>query len=61
MNGEPLPGEHGYPLRLASVGRYGYKWCKWITRIELTDTDFRGHYEGRRGWSDRGMRGEPFA
>ena len=59
MNGEPLTLEHGFPLRLASDGRYGYKWPKWLSAIELVDHDYRGHYEGRRGWSDEGMRGRP--
>ena len=59
MNGEPLEPGHGYPVRMASDGRYGYKWPKWLTEVELVDYDFRGHYEGRRGWSDEGVRGEP--
>ncbi|MBN1674317.1 MAG: molybdopterin-dependent oxidoreductase [Kiritimatiellae bacterium] len=58
MNGHPLPLEHGFPIRLTSDGRYGYKWPKWLQRIELVAHDFKGHYEGRRGWSDRGRRGE---
>lgn len=59
MNGVPIPLDHGFPIRLTADGRYGYKWPKWLCRIELTDADFRGHYEGRRGWSDEGRRGRP--
>jgi DMSO/TMAO reductase YedYZ molybdopterin-dependent catalytic subunit len=59
MNGEPLTAEHGYPVRLIADGKYGYKWCKWLTGIELVDFDFKGHYEGKRGWSDAARRGEP--
>lgn len=57
MNGAAVPADHGYPVRVVSEGKYGYKWCKWVTSIELTDRDFKGHYEGRRGWSDAGTRG----
>ena len=34
-------------LRLVVPSRWGYKWIKWLTRIELTDYDFRGRYESR--------------
>jgi len=57
MNGEPLTIDHGFPLRLTSDGKYGYKWPKWVREIEAVDHDFKGHYEGKRGWSDEGKRG----
>lgn len=57
MNGEPIPPDHGYPVRLAADGRYGYKWCKWLSEIEVVDHDYKGHYEGKRRWSDAGRRG----
>ena len=57
MNDETIPPEHGFPVRMASDGKYGYKWPKWLCEIELVDYDFKGHYEGRRGWSDAGIRG----
>jgi len=59
MNEEPLGLEHGFPVRMASDGKYGYKWPKWLCAVELVDHDFKGHYEGRRGWSDVGTRGRP--
>ena len=59
MNDEPLTPEHGFPLRLTAEGKYGYKWCKWLTEIELVDYDCKGHYEGKRGWSDDATRGQP--
>jgi len=58
MNGEPLTGEHGFPLRIAAIGKYAYKWCKWLTEISVLDYDYKGHYEGKRGWSDTASRGE---
>ena len=36
----------GYPLRLAIPGKYGYKWPKWIERVELTGTERKGYWEG---------------
>lgn len=39
---EPLPET----LRLAAPGMWGYKWIKWLTRIEVVDYDFKGAYEG---------------
>jgi hypothetical protein len=51
MNGEPLPPEHGYPLRLRIPGLYGQKQPKWIERIEFTDEIRLGYWE-KQGWSD---------
>lgn len=51
MNGETLPVDHGYPLRLVAPGKAGYKWVKWITHIELVDYDYKGYWESR-GWDD---------
>ncbi|MCA1614391.1 MAG: molybdopterin-dependent oxidoreductase, partial [Acidobacteria bacterium] len=49
MNGRPLPENHGYPVRVIVPGLYGEKNVKWVTRIELVDTDAKGFYE-RQGW-----------
>ena len=57
MNREPLTGVHGFPVRVAAIGKYAYKWCKWLNRITVLDYDFKGHYEGKRGWSDTAVRG----
>ena len=59
MNGKPLTRDHGYPIRMAEIGKYGYKWCKWLTKITLHGDDYKGHYEAYRGWSDTAVRGEP--
>ncbi|MEO6653634.1 MAG: molybdopterin-dependent oxidoreductase [Ilumatobacteraceae bacterium] len=55
MNGEPLPAEHGYPVRLVVPGLYGYvSATKWVTEIELTRwEDFDGYWVPR-GWSKEG-------
>lgn len=46
MNGIILPPERGFPFQLVAENKYGYKWAKWITHIELSDkTDFAGYWE----------------
>jgi DMSO/TMAO reductase YedYZ molybdopterin-dependent catalytic subunit len=43
-----LPPERGFPFQVVAVGKWGYKWAKWVTRIELSaDTSFRGYWESR--------------
>ncbi|MFF7484478.1 molybdopterin-dependent oxidoreductase [Streptomyces luteogriseus] len=52
MNGEPLPFDHGFPVRMVVPGLYGFvSACKWITDIELTTFDAYDPYWVRRGWS----------
>lgn len=52
MNGEPLPPEHGFPVRLVVPGLYGYvSATKWLREIELTTFDAFDHYWERRGWA----------
>jgi DMSO/TMAO reductase YedYZ molybdopterin-dependent catalytic subunit len=48
MNGLVLPPERGFPFQLVAESKYGYKWVKWITSIEVSnDTNFRGYWESR--------------
>jgi len=35
VNGEVLPEEHGYPLRVVAKDRFGYDWVKWVASIEV--------------------------
>ncbi len=51
LDGQPLSKEHGFPLRLIVPGIYGMKNVKWITGIELVNTDYKGYWQ-QRGWSD---------
>ena len=53
MNGVILPEEHGYPLRLVIPDKLGYKWVKWIVKIELVDYEYEGYWESR-GYSNTG-------
>ena len=45
MNGEPLPKEHGYPVRLLVPGWYGMASVKWLVNIRVLDRPFRGFHE----------------
>jgi DMSO/TMAO reductase YedYZ molybdopterin-dependent catalytic subunit len=51
MNGATLPDGHGFPVRMLVPGIYGMKHCKWLTRIEVVNTDYQGYWQ-QRGWSD---------
>ncbi len=54
MNGVALPPERGFPFQLVAESKWGYKWIKWITKIELSDDeDYQGYWESR-GYSDSG-------
>jgi DMSO/TMAO reductase YedYZ molybdopterin-dependent catalytic subunit len=51
MNGEPLPIEHGFPVRMVVPGLYGYvSACKWITEMEFTTFTAYDAYWVKRGW-----------
>ncbi len=55
MNGEPLPPEHGFPVRMLTPGLYGYVGaCKWVRELELTRFDAVDAYWVARGWSPQG-------
>jgi DMSO/TMAO reductase YedYZ molybdopterin-dependent catalytic subunit len=52
VNGLTLPKSEGYPFQLVAEGKLGYKWAKWITKMEVSnDTSFRGYWESR-GYSN---------
>jgi len=54
MNGLELPPERGFPFQLVAEDKWGYKWVKWITAIELSnDPDFKGYWESR-GYNNNG-------
>ena len=48
MNGEPIPRQHGYPLRLVVPGWYGVASVKWLTEIEVTGVPFDGYFQTDR-------------
>lgn len=47
MNGEPLPREHGGPLRLIVPGFYGVSQVKWVERIEVWPSRFAGWFQAK--------------
>ncbi|MBY9075037.1 molybdopterin-dependent oxidoreductase [Nocardioides sp. WL0053] len=55
MNGEPLPVEHGFPVRMVVPGLYGYvSATKWLVDLEVTRFADVTAYWTERGWSPRG-------
>jgi DMSO/TMAO reductase YedYZ molybdopterin-dependent catalytic subunit len=63
MNGDPLPPQHGYPMRLIVPGWYGMTSVKWLERITVLDSPFGG-YQQARGYRFRQTpdeEGEPVA
>lgn len=55
MNGEPLPFEHGFPVRLVVPGLYGYvSATKWVTELKVTRFAVDEGYWTPRGWSALG-------
>lgn len=55
MNGEPLPLEHGYPVRMVVPGLYGFvSATKWVVDLEVTRFADNRAYWTQRGWSERG-------
>jgi DMSO/TMAO reductase YedYZ molybdopterin-dependent catalytic subunit len=54
MNGQPLPIEHGFPVRTLVPGLYGYvSACKWVVDMEVTSFDDISAYWVDRGWAEQ--------
>jgi DMSO/TMAO reductase YedYZ molybdopterin-dependent catalytic subunit len=52
MNNVTIPAERGYPFQLVAQDKWGYKWIKWIEKIQVTDDpNYRGYWE-QRGYSN---------
>jgi hypothetical protein len=62
LNGVELPPERGFPFQLVAEQKWGYKWIKWITKIELSsDINYKGFWESR-GYNNNGdLNGSKFA
>lgn len=55
MNGEPLPIEHGFPVRMVVPGLYGYvSATKWVTELKVTTFADDFGYWSDKGWSEKG-------
>jgi DMSO/TMAO reductase YedYZ molybdopterin-dependent catalytic subunit len=54
LNDITLPPDRGFPFQVVANHKFGYKWAKWVTRIELSsDTNFRGFWE-KNGYNNNG-------
>jgi DMSO/TMAO reductase YedYZ molybdopterin-dependent catalytic subunit len=47
INGRVLDAKRGFPFQVVAESKLGYKWVKWVTRIELSDKPYRGFWEQR--------------
>lgn len=52
VNSTPLQEHDGFPLRLICFGKYGYKWAKWVSKLEVMDDSQLGFWESF-GYSDQ--------
>ena len=52
VNGKPLKRHDGFPLRLIAFGKYGYKWAKGVSKLEVISSTKKGFWEVR-GYPDR--------
>ncbi|MFA5070899.1 MAG: molybdopterin-dependent oxidoreductase [Candidatus Pacearchaeota archaeon] len=60
MNNVTLPAERGFPFHLVAESKWGYKWIKWVTKIELSDDEnYKGYWESR-GYAKEGNLNESF-
>jgi DMSO/TMAO reductase YedYZ molybdopterin-dependent catalytic subunit len=60
MNNVTIPPQQGFPFQLVAEGKWGYKWSKWVTGIEVIDNpNYKGYWESR-GYSISGDLNESF-
>ena len=60
MNNVTIPVERGFPFQLVAESKWGYKWIKWITEIEVSDNiNYEGYWESR-GYSNSGDTNQSF-
>ncbi|MDD1676035.1 MAG: molybdopterin-dependent oxidoreductase [Methanomicrobiales archaeon] len=60
MNNLTLPPERGFPFQVVAEDKFGYKWVKWVTKIEVSDDpQYRGYWE-RRGFAIDGNLSQPY-
>lgn len=61
MNNVTTPPERGFPFQLVAESKWGYKWIKWINKIEISNnTNYTGYWESR-GYSNTGNLNESFS
>lgn len=60
INDLTLPPERGFPFQLVAEQKYGYKWAKWITSIEVLSQEEEGYWESRGYSNSADVGGYPF-
>jgi DMSO/TMAO reductase YedYZ molybdopterin-dependent catalytic subunit len=58
VNSEPIPRQHGYPLRLIVPGWYGMTSVKWLAEIEVIPGLFGGHFQTHAYFYERQRDGQ---
>ena len=59
LNDVTMPDDRGFPFQVVAKSKYGYKWAKWVNRLQLSaDTNFKGYWEGF-GYSNNAEVGGP--
>jgi DMSO/TMAO reductase YedYZ molybdopterin-dependent catalytic subunit len=51
INGLVLDAMRGFPFQLVAESKLGYKWIKWVNRIDISDQPYKGYWESR-GYSN---------
>lgn len=51
LDGQPLPSEHGGPLRVVTPHKYAYKGAKWVASVTFLTEPKHGYWE-QRGYSN---------
>jgi len=60
VNNVTLPAAAGFPLMLVAQNQYGYKWIKWVTRIDVSnDSSYLGYWESRGYPNNATVNGNP--
>ena len=61
LNDLTLPENRGFPFQVVAESKFGYKWAKWVTRIEVSsDTSFLGYWEKAGYNNDADINGPAF-
>ncbi len=61
INDLTLPADRGFPFQVVAESKFGYKWAKWVTEIELSDDlTFKGYWESEGYSNDADDQGPPF-
>lgn len=56
INTVTLPEKNGFPFQLVAESKWGYKWCRWVVELEVSDDeDYKGFWESR-GYNNEGSR-----